>query len=103
MSFQCIARAQTPHYSLVEILHRLLSVSQAEIQRFSLQVVCFPSAEAHPGRKLQLDIVGLFGASSKELKTIGRIEKEGVGIRLIGCQNGLESVQLWTKRNCRHP
>lgn len=104
MSFQWVTQAHPQaHYLLVEILHRLLGVSQAEIQCFSLQVVRFPSAEAHPSGKLQLDIVGLFGAGSKELKAIGRVEKEGVGIRFIGCQNSLESVQLWTKRNGRHP
>lgn len=92
----------TPHNLLVEIFHRLLSVRQAEIWDFSLQVICLPSAEAHPSGKLQLDIVGLFGAGSKELKAIGRIEKEGVGIRSIRCQNCLESVQLWTNRNFKH-
>lgn len=65
MSFQCIAQSHTPHYSLVEILHRLLTVSQAEIQGFSLHVICFPLAESHLSRKLQLDTVGFFGVSSK--------------------------------------
>jgi len=46
MSFQCIAQSHTPHYSRVESLHRLLTVCQAEIQGFSLQVICFPLAEA---------------------------------------------------------
>lgn len=79
---------------LVEIFHRLLSASQAEIGSFSLQVIGLPSAEAHPSRKLELDVVRLFGAGSKELKAIGRVKKEGVGIRFIRCQNCLESVQL---------
>lgn len=70
MSFQCISQSHTPHYSWVEILHRLLTVSQAEIQGFSLQVICFPLAEAHLSRKLQLDTVGFFGASSKNWRPL---------------------------------
>lgn len=81
-------------YLLVEIFHRLFSASQAEIGSFSLRVIDLPSAEAHPGGKLELDVIRLFGAGSKELKAIGRVQKEGVGIRLIRRQNCLESVQL---------
>lgn len=76
----------------------MFSASQAKIWSLSLQVIDLPSAEAHPGRKLELDVVGLFGTRSKEMKAIGRIKKEGVGIGLIVCQNCLESIQLWGEK-----
>lgn len=79
---------------LVEIFHRLFSASQAKVRSLCLQVIDLPSAEAHPGWKLELHIVGLFGARSKEMKAIDRVKKEGIGIGLIVCQNCLESIQL---------
>lgn len=82
----------SPHAPL-EAPQRLLGAGHAVEEPFSPPVVAVPAAEAHPGRQLQLDIVGFFGPRPQELEAALGVEEDGVGVLLVvgyGCLEGVE-------------
>lgn len=82
-----------PHAPL-EVPQRLLGAGHAVEEPFSPPVVAVPAAEAHPGRQLQLDVVGLLGPRPQELEAALGVEEDGVGVLLVVGYDRLEGVEL---------
>lgn len=72
----------------------LLAAGQAVEEPVPLRVVAISPAEAHPGRQLQLDVVGLLGPRPQELEATIGVEEDGVGVLLIVSYDRLEGVEL---------
>lgn len=63
-------------------------------ERVPLRVIAVPPAEAHPGRQLQLDVVGLLGSRPQELEAAVGVEEDGVGVLIVVGYDRLEGVEL---------
>lgn len=83
----------SPHAPLEEP-QRLLGTGHAVEEPLSPPVIAVPSAEAHPGRQLQLDVVGLLGPRTQELEAALGVEEDGVGVILVVGDGCLEGVEL---------
>lgn len=82
------------HHAPLQPPQSLLAVGQAVEEPVPLRVIAVPSAEAHPGRQLQLDVVGLLGPRPQELEAAIRVEEDDIGILIIVGYDCLEGVEL---------
>lgn len=72
----------------------LLAAGQAVEKPVPLRIVAVPPAEAHPGRQLQLDVVGFFGPCPQELEATIGVEEDGVSVLIVVGYDRLEGVEL---------
>lgn len=82
------------HHAPLQVPQSPLAAGQAVEEPVPLRVIAVPPAEAHPGRQLQLDVVGLLGPRPQELEATIGVEEYGIGVLVIVGYDCLEGVEL---------